>query len=151
MDEIEIRQVGFDDPGAIALAAAHVRAVDALYPDLDVPPAPPLAALLADGDRLLVAYRDGAAVGVAAVRRLDPATGELKRMFVAERARGLGIGRRLLVVIEDHARELGCERVVLDTGRRQIAALALYRSAGYVEIADYNNQPGADHWFEKRL
>ena len=72
-------------------------------------------------------------------------------MFVASESRGRGVGRRLLAELERAAAELDCELVRLDTGDRQLAALALYRSAGYDEIDARNVQPGALHWFEKRL
>jgi GNAT superfamily N-acetyltransferase len=70
---------------------------------------------------------------------------------VTPNARGRGVGRRLLGALELAATDLGCERMRLDTGERQFAALALYRSTGYAEIDPYNVQPGAAHWFEKRL
>jgi hypothetical protein len=53
--------------------------------------------------------------------------------------------------LEEAAAELGYARVVLDTGERLPEARALFRSAGYVEIADYNGNPWAAYWFEKRL
>jgi GNAT superfamily N-acetyltransferase len=76
---------------------------------------------------------------------------EVKRMWVAPSARGLGVGRRLLDEIERHARERGVRVARLETNRRLREAAALYRSAGYREIAPYNAEPYAHHWFEKRL
>jgi hypothetical protein len=116
IDQIDFRRVEPDDPEAVALAAAHVSAVDSLYADRPLPGAPALADLLGPGDRLLVAYLRGEAIA-----------------------------------LETEAVELGCERVRLDTGSRQLEALSLYRSTGYQEIDDYNGQPGVEHWFEKRL
>jgi GNAT superfamily N-acetyltransferase len=82
----------------------------------------------------LVAYVDGAPLGCGAVRRLDQATAELKRMFVAPGIRGQGVGRALLRALEDEARGLGARRLVLETGIRQRAALALYRKTGFAVI-----------------
>jgi putative acetyltransferase len=82
----------------------------------------------------LVAYRDDTPVGCGAVRRLDSDTAELKRMFVAPHLRGLGVGRALVDALEREARDLGVQRLVLETGSRQIAALAMYRRAGFIDI-----------------
>ena len=79
----------------------------------------------------------------------DPA--EIKRMWVAPTARGLGLGRRLLRELEEHARQRGAKGARLETNRVLTEAINLYRSAGYAEVAAFNDEPYADHWFEKRL
>jgi GNAT superfamily N-acetyltransferase len=68
----------------------------------------------------LIAYLDDVAVGCGAVRRLDETTAELKRMYVDPQLRGRGIGRALVKLLEDEARELGVTRVVLETGTRHV-------------------------------
>jgi GNAT superfamily N-acetyltransferase len=85
----------------------------------------------------LVAYRSDVAVGCGAVRMLDAETGELKRMYVSPDERGRGIGRLLVAELEAEARTLGARRLVLETGTRQHAALALYRAAGFSPIPLY--------------
>jgi ribosomal protein S18 acetylase RimI-like enzyme len=72
-------------------------------------------------------------------------------MWVAESARGLGIGRRLLAELEALAVENGVRTVHLETNRNLVEAIGLYRSAGYVEVEPFNDEPYAHHWFEKRL
>jgi ribosomal protein S18 acetylase RimI-like enzyme len=72
-------------------------------------------------------------------------------MWVAESARGLGIGRRLLAELEARAVEHGDRTVRLETNATLTEAMALYRSAGYVEVRAFNDEPFADHWFEKAL
>ena len=72
-------------------------------------------------------------------------------MWVAPTARGLGVGRRLLTELEDCARERGMRVVQLETNKTLREAISLYRSAGYVEIDAFNDEPYAHHWFEKRL
>ena len=79
----------------------------------------------------------------------DPA--ELKRMWVAEPARGLGIGRRLLAELETLALENGVRTIQLETNRHLVEAIGLYRSAGYVEVEPFNDEPYAHHWFEKHF
>lgn len=71
------------------------------------------------------------------VRELGPGAGEIKRMYVAPNSRGHGIGRALLDRLEAEARTLGLSRLVLETGTRQLEAIALYRRAGFTSIARY--------------
>lgn len=72
-------------------------------------------------------------------------------MWVAESARGLGVGRRLLEHLERLARERGSSEAHLETGDVLPEAIALYRSAGYVEVPPFNDEPFAYRWFTKRL
>ncbi len=85
----------------------------------------------------LVVSLDGTPVGCGAVRLIDAETGELKRMYMAPSARGKGLGRKLVAALETEARALGAKRLVLETGIRQHAALALYRGAGFKPIPPY--------------
>ncbi len=85
----------------------------------------------------LIVYQEGTPVGCGALRLLDPETAELKRMFVAPAVRGKGLGRRLVAALEAEARALGVRRLVLETGVRQAAALALYRATGFQPIPLY--------------
>jgi ribosomal protein S18 acetylase RimI-like enzyme len=70
---------------------------------------------------------------------------------VSESARGLGLGRRLLEELEARAIESGAPMARLETNRHLIEAIGLYRSAGYREVPAFNDEPFADHWFEKEL
>ena len=99
----------------------------------------------------VVARLDGEAVGCGGFKRVDKATGEIKRVWTAPSARGIGVARRMLRVLEAAAREAGVKTLRLDTNRTLTEAHALYRSEGYREIARFNDNPYADHWFEKRL
>jgi GNAT superfamily N-acetyltransferase len=104
------------------------------------------------GGGFLVGWDDtGTPVCGGGVKRLDDETAEIKRMFVITAARSGGHARRLLVGLEDLARRRGYQRVRLDTGPKQPHARALYESAGYVEIAEYNDNPAASYWAEKQL
>jgi putative acetyltransferase len=85
----------------------------------------------------LVAYLDAVAVGCGAVRLIDSSTAELKRMYVEPDVRGKGVGRQLVDALEAEARQLGAARVVLETGIRQSAALALYTRSGFSRIPLY--------------
>jgi putative acetyltransferase len=84
-----------------------------------------------------VVYRNELPVGCGALRLLDPETAELKRMYVSPAERGKGLGRRLVAALEAEALALGVRRLVLETGVRQAAALALYRATGFKEIPLY--------------
>jgi ribosomal protein S18 acetylase RimI-like enzyme len=72
-------------------------------------------------------------------------------MWVAESARGHGIARRLLGELEAHAIRHGARVARLETNRALVEAIALYRSAGYVEVPAFNDEPFAHHWFERSL
>lgn len=107
--------------------------------------------LLPPAGALLVGYEDGEAVACGAVRVIAPGIAEVKRMFVAPHVRGRGLGRALLDALERTAVELGCDVARLDSTEPLAEAMALYRSAGYVEIGDYNRNPNATTWLERRL
>jgi GNAT superfamily N-acetyltransferase len=94
---------------------------------------------------------DGTPIGCGGVRLLDPATAEVKRMWLDPSARGHGLGRELLAVLEQAAVSLGAERGVLDTFDVLGPAMSLYRSAGWQEVPAYNDNRQATHWFAKDL
>jgi DNA-binding MarR family transcriptional regulator/GNAT superfamily N-acetyltransferase len=100
---------------------------------------------------LLIARLRARPVGCGAIKFHAGAPAELKRMWVAPEARGIGLGRRLLQELERHARDNGVKVLRLETNRALIQAIELYRSGGYREIEAFNDEPYAHHWFEKRL
>jgi GNAT superfamily N-acetyltransferase len=81
----------------------------------------------------------------------DRNIGEVKRMWVRADARRLGLGRRLLETLEALARKFGLRTLRLETNRSLTEAHALYRKRGYLEVAPFNDEPYAHHWFEKRI
>lgn len=100
---------------------------------------------------LLVATLRSEPIGCGGLKLPPGEPAEIKRMWVAERARGLGVGRRLLAELEARAAEHGARVVRLETNRALTDAIRMYRAAGYQEIAPYNDEPYAHHWFEKHL
>lgn len=102
------------------------------------------------GALILARLRDRP-IGCGALKFHSGAPAELKRMWVAAEARGLGVGRRLLEELERLARVGGAAVVRLETNRTLTEAIALYRSSGYREVEPFNDEPYAHHWFEKRL
>ena len=100
---------------------------------------------------LLVARLRGGPIGCGALKFHTGAPAELKRMWVAPEARGLGLGRRLLGELERYARDAGVEVLRLETNRALNEAIDLYRRSGYREVEAFNDEPYANHWFEKRL
>lgn len=99
----------------------------------------------------LVMRLHGRPVGCGAFKRLDRHAAYLKRMWIADEARGLGLGRRLLEALEEHARSYGCRTAKLETNKALAEAIRLYRRSGYREVAPFNDEPFAHHWFEKAL
>jgi len=100
---------------------------------------------------LLIARLYGEPVGCGALHTLEPGIGEIKRMWISPRARGLGLGRRLLGELEQVAKKRRLHTIRLDTNGSLTEALQLYRSSGYREIERFNDNPYAEHWFEKNL
>jgi DNA-binding MarR family transcriptional regulator len=101
--------------------------------------------------RFVVARSDGTVAGCGGLQPLADGAAEIKRMWVHPDWRGVGLAGRLLRRLEQEAAGLGHRVVRLDTNRALTDAIAMYRAAGYLEIPRYNDNPYADHWFEKRL
>jgi DNA-binding MarR family transcriptional regulator/GNAT superfamily N-acetyltransferase len=117
-------------------------------------PGPPLPAedLTPPAGAFLLARFNGQPAGCGVLRTLSPGVGEIKRMWIDRPHRGLGLGARMLHALEAQAAELGHAIVRLDTNRALDEAKAMYRANGYREIERYSDDnPYADHWFEKRL
>jgi ribosomal protein S18 acetylase RimI-like enzyme len=118
----------------------------------------PAAALPCDAEEMrppagvfILAVRHGEPVGCGALKLHAGQPAEVKRMWVSPRARGQGIGRRLLEELERRAAETGTRAIQLDTNHSLTEAIAMYRSAGYVPVAQFNDEPYADRWFGKPL
>jgi GNAT superfamily N-acetyltransferase len=139
--------------GALAQAMRDEIAVmyDGLELDGDTMPKAGRAELSPPHGAFLVGWTDGEPICCGGVKRLDDRICEIKKMYVVPAARGTGVARLLLHVLEDKARELGYEIARLDTGPRQRNAQGLYESEGYVAIPDFNGNPVAAFWGEKPL
>lgn len=116
----------------------------------DAGAAPPPQDYAPPAGAFVLARLDGQAIGCGAMRRRELRVGEIKHMWVAPSARGLGVAQRLLQALEAHAAACGIDVLRLDTNRTLGEARALYLRNGYREIERYNDNPYADHWFEKR-
>jgi DNA-binding MarR family transcriptional regulator/GNAT superfamily N-acetyltransferase len=151
---IEIRAVDPTDRDARRCIRAYFAELDRRS-DSGFDPAAGISAepdeLVPPAGRFLIAYLRGEPVGCGAVKHHPGAPSEIKRMWVAESARGLGVGRRLLNELERWAIRSGASTARLETNRALVEAIALYRSAGYVEVPPFNDEPFAHHWFEKQL
>jgi GNAT superfamily N-acetyltransferase len=150
---LEVRRVRGDDAAARELVAAMEAWVTENFG-----PATPDRTSTVTADEMVppygafvVLYSDGEAVAGGGLRRLDDDVAEIKRMFVTPSARGRGLGRRVLEELEAVAAELGYRRLRLDTALSMTTAMALYRSAGYRDIPDYNGNSYASYWGEKVL
>ena len=153
-DVVEFRHMNPAEAPASDLIRAMVAEIERDYGPIEVPGMPtarPEELVPPHGTFLVGFDEDGHAVCGGVVKRLEDGVAEIKRMYVAEHARGRGLARELLAALEDAARELGYARVRLDTGPKQPHAEALYRSAGYREIPDDNGNPQATFSAEKPL
>jgi DNA-binding MarR family transcriptional regulator/ribosomal protein S18 acetylase RimI-like enzyme len=150
-------EVAVEDPtsaDATACLTAYFAELDQRFdtgfdPDLSIPAA--ADELVEPAGLLLLARLHGRAIGCGALKLHGRRPAEIKRMWVAGAARGMGVGRRLLDALEAEAARRGVRVVRLETNRTLTEAIALYRSSGYREMPAFNDERYADHWFEKRV
>jgi GNAT superfamily N-acetyltransferase len=143
-----------EGPGA-ELAQAMRDEIAVMYDGLELdgdrmPRAGP-AELSPPAGAFIVGWDDERPVCCGGIKRLGDGVCEIKKMYVVPELRGTGLARTLLGALEDKAREIGYQRARLDTGPKQRHAQGLYESEGYLEIEDFNNNPVAVFWGEKRL
>lgn len=119
--------------------------------ELHADDAPPAEVFLGPTGRMLIARLFGEPVGCGGIRTLESGVGEIKRMWLSPRVRGLGLGRRLLAELERTAAALKLRTIRLDTNGSLAEAIRLYHASGYRAIPRYNDNPYAQHWFEKSL
>jgi GNAT superfamily N-acetyltransferase len=149
------RTCAVDAEPAASLVQGMRDEIAALYEGLDLdgddmPKAGP-AELGPPGGTFVVGFEADAPVCCGGVKRLSDDACEIKKMFVAPGARGRGVARDLLVELERRASELGFSVVRLDTGPRQPRAQRMYERAGYAAIENFNANPVATFFGEKRL
>jgi GNAT superfamily N-acetyltransferase len=124
-----------DDPTVVALTTASVAEMAGLYGGRPGSgPAPRREEFEPPAGAFLLATRKGEAIGCGGLSRFDDTTAEIRRMYVAPEARGEGVARRLLAGLLDRARAAGYERVRLETGNAQLAAIGLYVDSGFEPI-----------------
>ena len=134
------RIANVDPQGEVALDLLREAAIDVrpLYlgeASISLPlPANPT---LGPRDIYIAAWIDDVPVGCGAIRELDQSTAEIQRMYVHREYRRRQLGRTILVYLENEARRLGYSRLVLETGDRQVPAMALYQASGFRRIPPF--------------
>jgi N-acetylglutamate synthase and related acetyltransferases len=101
--------------------------------------------------QFLVALSDGLPSGCVGLKGTDKGFAEIKRLWVAPSARGLGLAKRLMSEVETRARDMGITTLRLDTNSALPEAAGLYRRTGWTEIERFNDDPYPDLFFEKRV
>ncbi|WP_211296736.1 GNAT family N-acetyltransferase [Polaribacter butkevichii] len=86
---------------------------------------------------VVLVYVDKVVVGCGAIKKFDKTSVEVKRMFVSPDKRGLGIAQKILTELEIWAKELGYQKCVLETGKRQVEAVKFYKKCNYKVIENY--------------
>ena len=153
--QVELRQVDPEIPDAQRCLRAYVAELNRRAPQRGFDPRKGATAepheVRPPNGAFTVVYLRGEAIGCGAVKHHPGGITDIKRMWLAEPARGLGLGRRLLEHLEDLARAHGSTEAHIETSDVLPEAIALYRSAGYAEVAPFNDEPFADRWFTKPL
>lgn len=149
--DLILEQARPDDPEVMALYRDFIHEADGpLEVDHEAAAAGPPAELAPPTGVLLLARVAGEAAAVGGVRHLDTEVAEVKSMYVVPAHRGAGVGSAMLRRLEAIAAGRGCAATRLDTSDYLTPAVALYRSAGYVAVPDYNANAKANLWFERR-
>jgi GNAT superfamily N-acetyltransferase len=152
---LEFRPAKVDAGPGAALADAMREEIAAVYAglELDGPEMPKAGAaeLSPPHGAFIVGWLGDQPVCCGGIKQLPDGACEIKRMYVVPAARGRGVARELLHALEAQARKLGYAIARLDTGPKQPHALALYESEGYVAIENFNRNPVATFFGEKRL
>ena len=151
---VEIRPVDPEDPDAQYCLAEYVaelnrRSTRGFDPAVGATALP--HEVRPPAGEFFVAYLHGEAIGCGAVKHHEDAPAEIKRMWIAPEARGLGLGRRLLERLEGCARAAGARVAHIETSAVLTEALSLYTATGWIEVPRFNEEPFADHWLEKVL
>ncbi|MEJ7798013.1 MAG: GNAT family N-acetyltransferase [Solirubrobacteraceae bacterium] len=149
------RSCPVDEEPAAMLVQGMRDEIAALYDglDLDGPQMPKAGAreLGPPGGTFVVGFEEDVPVCCGAIKRLPDGACEVKKMFVVASVRGRGVARALLGELERRARDLGYAVARLDTGPRQTRAQRMYERAGYAPIENFNANPVASFFGEKRL
>jgi GNAT superfamily N-acetyltransferase len=153
MAEVRFVAVDPDSPAATGMVEAYTAHLVAVRPDFDLSTdaPPPGGAFVDPRGRFLVLFEDDTPIGCGAVWEMEPGIAEIRRMWIVPSHHGRGLGRRMLEALEEAAVGLGCHTARLDSMQVLEAAVAMYRSQGYVEIESYNANPNADIWLERDL
>ncbi|MEV0676263.1 GNAT family N-acetyltransferase [Actinosynnema sp. NPDC050436] len=150
-----IRPAPVDGPEALTLVRTYLADIITRYYGRPATPGEVDLAIAEDPTDDLVAFfvghLDGRARGCVGFRMVSPGTAELKRLFVHSDARGRGGGAALLAAVERAAVSFGASSIRLDTRSDLVEARKLYARHGYREVAPFNDDRYAEHWFEKRL
>lgn len=148
---IHLKRTSSTDPDFISL----VKKLDAYLAEIDGAEHAFYARLNKTDEinTVVVAYEEDLPVGCGAIRRMNMVAMEVKRMYTLPEFRGKGIAQKILSELENWAFDLGFVKCVLETGKRQPEAIALYEKSGYKRIPNYGKYSGVENsvCFEKTL
>jgi GNAT superfamily N-acetyltransferase len=137
-DSVTVARADIRSPAAQRLIGALNAELSGIYPE------PGATHFRVDVDEVgegrgtfVIASKGDTAIACGALRRIDEGVGEVKRMYVVPDERGRGVSRLVLQALEAEARRLGLSRLLLETGVRQSAAIALYERSGFERIRAY--------------
>ena len=154
IERTEIVETDPRDPRAVACLSAYYEELGQRLKtgfDVSLSADPEATAMMSPRGAFLVAISDGMPIGCVGLKGTQKGYAEVKRLWTAPSARGMGLAKRLMAVLEDRARDLGIGLLRLDSNSALPEAIAMYRSAGWTQIDRFNDDPYPDHFFEKAL
>jgi GNAT superfamily N-acetyltransferase len=101
----------------------------------------PVTNILEPGGALVMAVRDGVAIGTCALLPIEEESFEVAKMTVSEKYRGLGIGKKLLAHVIEYARSMGARRLYLETNNKLQSAIHVYESLGFRHLPAHRIKP----------
>lgn len=153
-DRITVEETDPRDPRARACMSAYYQELSTRFErgfDVSLSCDPDARDMQRPRGVFLLAISDGAPLGCAGLKGTDKGYAEVKRVWVAPSARGLGLSRRMMTALEQAAQEIGIDTLRLDSNSALHEAVSLYRRSGWTEIPRFNDDPYPDLFFEKRL
>ena len=153
-DRTEIVETAPTDPRAVACLQAYYAELGRRLKtgfDVSLSADPEAGDMMAPRGAFLVAVSDGMPIGCVGLKGTDKGYAEVKRLWTAPSARGMGLAKRLMERLEARARALGIGLLRLDSNSALPEAIAMYRRLGWTEIDRFNDDPYPDHFFERHL
>lgn len=150
--DLSVEECDPDSPEVRGCLLAYAAELDTLFPEgFAISDLISAEEIRSNNGASVIAKDRGRPAGCGVLHELAPGVAEIRHLWISPGLRGIGLARRLLDALEQLALGRGMPTIRLDTHEVLAEAINLYRTSGYVEIAAYDENAHAHHWFEKHL